>query len=162
MLKLPGNFVADECISAFNQLRSGPEGTRPKFIIYKISDDRKSIVVEETSTEKDWNFFRLKLWHAADKDGNPTPRYAVYNMEYEVGSEGKQTTAVFIDWNPCCAPLQMCLLYLNNRQKLTIPFDLKVSIEADCMEDLEWAIVVKEVSEELGMGNLPALLNCHA
>ncbi|KGO46971.1 Actin-binding, cofilin/tropomyosin type [Penicillium expansum] len=122
-----GISITEECISAFNQLRSGPEGTRPKFIIYKISDDYKSIVVEETSTEKDWDFFRGKLWDAADKDGNPVPRYAVYDMEYEVGSEGKQ-------------------------QKLAIPLDLKVSIDADCMEDLEWAFVVKEVSEELGMG----------
>ncbi|KAK4860726.1 hypothetical protein LT330_004457 [Penicillium expansum] len=122
-----GISITEECISAFNQLRSGPEGTRPKFIIYKISDDYKSIVVEETSTEKDWDFFRGKLWDAADKDGNPVPRYAVYDMEYEVESEGKQ-------------------------QKLAIPLDLKVSIDADCMEDLEWAFVVKEVSEELAMG----------
>lgn len=63
-----------------------------------------------------------------------------------------RTTAIFIEWSPCCAPLQVILLYLNNRQKLAIPLDLKVSIDADCMEDLEWAFVVKEVSEELGMG----------
>lgn len=51
--------------------------------------------------------------------------------------------------------LQMILLYLNNRQQLTIPFDLKISIDADCVMDLEWAVVVEQVSEdvrELGMG----------
>lgn len=82
--------VAEECISAFNQLRSGPEATRPKFIICKISDDKKSIVLEETSTEKDWDFFRMKLCEAADEDGDPAPRYAIYNMKYDIGSEGKQ------------------------------------------------------------------------
>jgi cofilin len=82
--------VADECISAFNQLRTGPESTRPKFIIYKISDDNKSIVVEETSTAKDYEFFRQKLSAAVDKDGNPAPRYAIYDMEYDLGSEGKR------------------------------------------------------------------------
>ncbi|EKV12484.1 hypothetical protein PDIG_44080 [Penicillium digitatum PHI26] len=130
--------VARECISAFNQLRSGSEATRPRFIIYKISDDYKSIVVEETSTEKDWDMFRLKLWHAADKDGNPAPRYAVYDMEYEVGSEGQ------------------------HGQNLTKIFDLKASIDADCMEDLEWAIVMKEVIEELGIGTSSVSLKHHA
>ncbi|KAJ5405433.1 hypothetical protein N7465_006717 [Penicillium sp. CMV-2018d] len=121
---------AKECISAFNELRSGPEATRPKFIIYKISDDKKSIVLEETSTEKDWDFFRMKLYEAADKNGDPAPRYAVYDMEYDVGSEGKQ-------------------------QQLTIPLDLKISIDADNVIDLEWAVVVEQVREivsELGMG----------
>lgn len=82
--------VAEECISAFNQLRSGPEATRPKFIICKISDDNKRIVLEETSTEKDWDFFRMKLCCAVDKDGDPAPRYVIYDMEYDLGSEGKQ------------------------------------------------------------------------
>ncbi|KAJ5850134.1 hypothetical protein N7455_009990 [Penicillium solitum] len=147
--------VAEECISAFNQLRSGPEATRPKFIICKISDDKKRIVLEETSTKKDWDFFRMKLYEAADEDGDPAPRYAIYDMEYDLGSEGKQTTTVLIEWSPSCAPLKMILLYLTNRQQLTIPFDLKVSIDADCVMDLEWAVVVEQVREdvsELGMG----------
>lgn len=49
----------------------------------------------------------------------------------------------------------MILLYLTNRQQLTIPFDLKVSIDADCVMDLEWPVVVEQVREdvsELGMG----------
>ncbi|QQK42663.1 Actin-binding, cofilin/tropomyosin type [Penicillium digitatum] len=159
----PSNIsVARECISAFNQLRSGSEATRPRFIIYKISDDYKSIVVEETSTEKDWDMFRLKLWHAADKDGNPAPRYAVYDMEYEVGSEGQQTNTIFVYWTPCCAPIQMCLLYHRSGQNLTKIFDLKASIDADCMEDLEWAIVMKEVIEELGIGTSSVSLKHHA
>lgn len=82
--------IADECISVFNQLRSGPEATRPKFIIYKISDDNKSIVVEETSTEKDYEVFCQKLWAAVDKDRNPAPRYAIYDMEYELAKGGKR------------------------------------------------------------------------
>ncbi|CAI7605580.1 unnamed protein product [Penicillium viridicatum] len=121
---------AKECITAFNELRSGPKATRPKFIIYKISDDKKSIVLEETSTKKDWDFFRMKLYEAADKDGEPAPRYAIYDMEYDVGSEGKQ-------------------------QQLTIPLDLKISIDADNVFDLEWGVVVEQVREivsEQGMG----------
>ena len=82
--------IADECMTAFNQLRSGPEATRPKYIIYKISDDNKSVVVEETSKVKDYELFLRNLSAAVDKDGNPAPRYAIYDIEYDLGSEGKR------------------------------------------------------------------------
>lgn len=32
----------------------------------------------------------MKLCEAADEDGDPAPRYAIYNMKYDIGSEGKQ------------------------------------------------------------------------
>ncbi|CAG7977520.1 unnamed protein product [Penicillium nalgiovense] len=117
-----GITIADECISAFNQLRTGPESTRPKFIIYKISDDNKSIVVEETSTAKDYEVFRQKLSASVDKDGNSAPRYAIYDMEYHPGSEGKRV------------------------QQFKRTLDLNVSVYADGLEELEWEAVLQEVS----------------
>jgi cofilin len=76
-------------MSEFNLMRSAPEATRPKFIIFKITDDNQRIVVEESSSEKTYNTFIAKLWYA----GNPyqsAPRYAVYDMEYELSHEGKR------------------------------------------------------------------------
>lgn len=32
----------------------------------------------------------MKLYEAGDEDGDPAPRYAIYNMEYDLGSEGRQ------------------------------------------------------------------------
>jgi cofilin len=46
--------------------------------------------VDETSTAKDYEVFRQKLSAAVDKDGSPAPRYAIYDMEYDLGSEGKR------------------------------------------------------------------------
>jgi cofilin len=46
--------------------------------------------VDETSTAKDYEVFRQKLSVAINKDGNPAPRYAIYDMEYDLGSEGKR------------------------------------------------------------------------
>lgn len=48
---------------------------------------------------------------------------------------------------------------------MTTPFDLKVSIDADCVMDLEWAVVVEQVREdvsELGTGKWSALLKYRA
>jgi cofilin len=83
-------FSAAECVSEFDRLRSGLKATRPKFTIYKVSDDNQSLEVEETSLENDYDAFRLKLSNAADKDGNPAPRYALYHMKHDLGIDGKQ------------------------------------------------------------------------
>jgi len=69
-------------------------GKSTKWIIYKISDDWKEIVVEESSTSNDYSTFREKLLNAKSKDrrGNEGMggRYAVYDMEYETAGEGKR------------------------------------------------------------------------
>lgn len=38
-----------------------------KYIIYKLSDDNKQIVVDEASADKDWENFREKLVNATTK-----------------------------------------------------------------------------------------------
>ena len=99
--------IADECITAVSKLRSGRGLTKPKFVIYKVSDDQKAVVVEESSTEQDYEVFRQKLVSSVDAKGDPAPRYAVYDLEYDLGDEGKR-----------CVPLQGCVLK-QRRSKTT-------------------------------------------
>jgi cofilin len=74
-------------VTAFNELKLGKS---MKWIIYKISDDWKEIVVEETSTEGDWSVFRDKLLNAKSKDRKGKEgiggRYAVFDVQYELES----------------------------------------------------------------------------
>jgi|SRR5690242_3392914 len=98
--------VAPECISAFNELKLGKD---TKWIIYKISDDWKEIVVEETSKEADWSVFREKLLNAKSKDRKGKEgiggRYAVFDVEYELeNGEGTRSKITFISWTPDDAP----------------------------------------------------------
>ena len=84
--------MTPDCITAFNELKLGKS---LKWIIYKISDNWKEIVVEETSKTADYEAFREKLVAAKScgKDGKEGigPRYAVYDMEYDApGGEGKR------------------------------------------------------------------------
>lgn len=64
----------------FNELKLGKS---LKWVIYKISDDKKSILVDETSSEDNYEAFREKLIAAG-------PRYAVYDIAYEVPGAGKR------------------------------------------------------------------------
>lgn len=63
---------------------------KTKFIIYKISDDKKRVVVEDVSDDADWEVFRTKLADAKDAAGNPAPRYATYDVQYEIPGEGQR------------------------------------------------------------------------
>lgn len=57
-----------------------------------MSDDYKEIVVEESSSDNNWENFQNKLLNAKSgfkgKEGKG-PRYAVYDFQYELpGGEG--------------------------------------------------------------------------
>jgi cofilin len=109
-----------------------------KWIIYKISDDWKEIVVEETSTESEWADFREKLLNAKSKDRKGKEgiggRYAVFDVQYELESgegtryvifsilveigrdlvtcevtnESCRNKITFISWCPDDAPQYVC------------------------------------------------------
>jgi hypothetical protein len=81
--------VNPDCVSAFNELKLGRGG--PKYIIFKISDDQKEIVVDEIGKEADYDSFREKLIAKKEKTGKDRPSYAIYDVEFELeGGEGKR------------------------------------------------------------------------
>lgn len=64
---------------------------KTKYIIYKIADNKKEVVIDEVGEDQDYEVFREKLCSAKDSMGRPAPRYAVYDVEYELGGgEGKR------------------------------------------------------------------------
>ncbi|KAI0555808.1 hypothetical protein F4679DRAFT_6174 [Xylaria curta] len=89
--------VSQDCISAFNDLKLAK---KYKYIIFKLSDDNREIVIEEASGDKDWENFREKLIKATSKTKSGAvckgPRYAVYDFEYSLASgEGSRLVTQF-------------------------------------------------------------------
>lgn len=81
--------VSPECVAKYNELKLGKS---IKYIIYRLSDDYKEIIVEDSSTDDNWEVFQEKLLNAKashkGKEGKG-PRYAVYDFQYELdGGEG--------------------------------------------------------------------------
>jgi len=137
--------VDDECINKFNEFRLSRGKT--KFIIYKITDDKKSVVVDEVSGDPDWEVFRSKLADAKDSLGNPAPRYAVYDVEYEIAGEGQRSKIIFISWVPQETPTRLSMLYASTREVLKNAVNVVQSIHADDKSDIEWKSVLAEVSK---------------
>lgn len=82
--------IQEECITAVREMLSRRDANKPCYVIYKISDDGQSVVVDETSSDKDYEVFLNKLASATDDKGKPAPRYAAYDVEYDLGDEGKR------------------------------------------------------------------------
>ncbi|KAI1912965.1 hypothetical protein LOZ53_001058 [Ophidiomyces ophidiicola] len=140
-----GVSINPDCITAFNELRLGRD--KPKYIIFKIADNRREIVVEESSKEQDYEIFRTKLEEAKDSKGNPAPRYAVYDVEFELeGGEGKRNKIVFISWVPNETATFWSMLYATSRQTLKNALNPHTSIHADDKSELEWKSVLSEAS----------------
>ncbi|KAM5456384.1 cofilin [Microsporum audouinii] len=76
--------IHPDCINAYEKLRLGKGAGRTKYIIFKISDNKKEVVVDETSTNDDYEAFREKLVSSKDSNGRPAPRYAAYDVEFQL------------------------------------------------------------------------------
>ncbi|KAK4940078.1 hypothetical protein LTR28_009224 [Elasticomyces elasticus] len=145
-----GVSVSPECIQAFNELKLGKS---TKWIIYKISDDWKEIVVEEKSTSPDYNAFREKLLAAKSKDRKGKEgmggRYAVFDVEYELeGGEGSRSKITFIAWCPDDAPTYPRMMYSSSKDALKRALNgLAAEIQANDPDDIEFENVKSRVSK---------------
>ncbi|KAH7211454.1 cofilin, actophorin [Fusarium oxysporum] len=141
-----GVQIHDECITAANELRSRRDANKPRYVIYKISDNGQSVVVDETSSDKNYEAFLNKLASATDDKGKPAPRYAAYDVEYDLGEEGKRISTAFISWVPAGTSIKSRMVYASTREQLNKALNLPVSIHADDLDDIEWHSVVRRVS----------------
>ncbi|KAF2012814.1 cofilin [Aaosphaeria arxii CBS 175.79] len=145
-----GVSVAPECISTFNELKLGKD---IKWIIYKISDDWKEIVVEESSNVADYNVFRDKLLNAKSKDRKGKEgiggRYAVYDVEYDLDSgEGKRSKITFIAWCPDDAPQYPRMMYSSSKEAIKRALNgLAADIQANDADDIEFDNIKSRVSK---------------
>lgn len=103
--------VSPECTQAFNELKLGKS---TKWIIYKLSDNQKEIVVEESGKDTDWSAFREKLLAAKSPDGKKGARYAIYDVGYEAeGGAGVRSKITFIAWSPDDAGIKVGRVVLH-------------------------------------------------
>jgi hypothetical protein len=144
--------VAQDCITAYNDLKLAKKF---KFIIYKLSDDYKEIVVEHTSTENDWEDFRSKLINAKAKNRagveGKGPRYAVYDFQYDLASgDGTRNKITFLAWSPDDAGVQPKMIYASSKEALKRSLTgIAVELQANDPDDIEYDSVLKIVSKGL-------------
>ncbi|KAM0243729.1 hypothetical protein ACHAPO_000586 [Fusarium lateritium] len=163
MTSASGVSIDQDCITAANALRFSKGPDKTKFIIFKITDDEQNVTVEEISSETEYEVFRQKLLSSVDKTGRPSPLYAVYDVDYDLGEDGKRqvqlhdavifsnewilrTKTIFISWVPQNSPIKLRMLYASTMEYLKKAVNIGVFIHADDQEDIEWEELVKTAS----------------
>jgi len=147
-----GASVSQECISSYNDLKLSK---KYKYIIYKLSDDYKEIVVEEASADKDWETFREKLINATSKNKagreGKGPRYAIYDFEYNLASgDGVRNKIVFIAWSPDDAGIQPKMIYASSKEALKRSLTgIATELQANDSDDIEYDTIIKTISKGL-------------
>jgi len=143
-----GVGVDEECMKVFNELKLGKN---LKWITFKINDDWKKIVVDETSTDPDYDVFREKLlgakstWNKKEGLGG---RYAVYDFEYSIKDEGTRNKIGFITYVPDEAPQRVRMLYSTSKIGLKNALSgIHADIAAHGSDDLEYDDIVKGLGQ---------------
>ncbi|VBB83807.1 Putative Cofilin [Podospora comata] len=143
-----GATVNEECITAYNDLKLNK---KYKYVIFKLSDDNKEIVVDSTSESgPEYDDFREKLINAKTKGAvGKGPRYAVYDFEYNLASgEGVRNKITFIAWSPDDAGIMAKMVYASSKEALkrALP-GIATEVQANDADDIEYDSLVKTVSK---------------
>jgi len=147
-----GASVHPDCITKFNELKLNK---KIKYIIYKLDDSYKEIVVEEASEDGDWDAFREKLISAQSKNkagkAGKGPRYAVYDFNYDLASgEGSRSKITFIAWSPDDAGIQPKMVYASSKDALKRALNgIATEFQANDEDDIEYQSVLAKVSKGL-------------
>jgi len=133
-----------DCVPTFDELKLGKG--KHKYIIFKLSDDKKSIEVEKTSQDGDYETF------IADLPENDC-RYAVYDFEYDLGSgEGKRSKICFFTWSPDTASVRPKMIYSSSKDGLRRALNgISTEIQGTDFSEVAYETVLEKVSK--GAGN---------
>ncbi|KAF9344673.1 cofilin [Mortierella sp. AD094] len=124
-----------ECVAAFQELKAG----KIKYVIYKISDDQKSIIVETKAKTATYDQFLTRL---------PTKecRWAVYDFDYKT-AEGARSKIVFYTWSPDDAVVKSKMLYAASKDTLRRPLTgIQAEIQGTSFDEVSYATVLEKIS----------------
>ncbi|KAF8923552.1 cofilin, partial [Dissophora ornata] len=124
-----------ECLTAFQELKLGK---KLRYIVYKLSDDHKSIVVEKQAVTATYAEF---LEHLPDDDC----RWAVYDFDYKI-ADGERNKIVFYTWAPDNAKIKAKMLYSSSKDALRRSLNgVGVEIQGTDSDEVDYETVLEKV-----------------
>ncbi|ORX52861.1 hypothetical protein DM01DRAFT_1323335 [Hesseltinella vesiculosa] len=132
-----GVAVNQECLEAFSSLKLGH---KYKYIIFKLSDDLKEIVVEKTVETGSYDDF------LGDLPENE-PRYAVYDFDYIKEGSGQRNKITFYSWIPDTAKVRQKMVYASSMDSLRRNFvGLAIEVQGTDASEVDYETVLEKAS----------------
>lgn len=122
------------CIDEFNSMKLKH---KYRYIIFKLSDDLKHIVIDKIGAKND-TFESFQQYLKQVKEAGDC-RYATYDVEYEVSGAIREKI-VFILWAPDESNPKKKMLYSSSQDALKKPLEglAGKSLQANDVSDLTW------------------------
>ncbi|KAI9499289.1 hypothetical protein BDB00DRAFT_227807 [Zychaea mexicana] len=132
-----GVAVNQECLDLYQEFKLRK---KYKYIVFKLSDDNKEIVVEKTAEDATYDQFLECL--PADE-----PRYAVYDFDYEKVGEGQRNKITFYAWIPDTSKIRQKMLYASSKDALRKNLvGLAIEIQGTDFSEVEYDTILEKAN----------------
>lgn len=144
-----GVGLGPDCVSTFEELKLKKTYS---YIIYKLSDDRKTIIVDKKKT--DTAVENKSPQSAYDDFVAALPeadcRYAVFDFNYEIdATEGKRNKIVFVTWSPDNAPIRSKMVYASSKDALRRSLNgVGAEIQGTDFSEVAYETVLEKVAKK--------------
>jgi len=137
-----GVQVDDECKMSFQEVKLGH---KYRFIVYKLTDDLRTIVVElKAEPSKTYEDF-VEVMKSAESAQEC--RYAVFDVEYATVDGQPRNKIVFFMWSPETAKIKQRMVYSSSKDALkkALGEGIGKEIQANDHGDLEFSNVMEVI-----------------
>ncbi|CAG8602617.1 13373_t:CDS:2, partial [Funneliformis caledonium] len=135
-----GVNVKDECLEAFQDLKLKK---KYKYLLYKLDDENKSIILEEAAEESTYDNFITVLTSKG-------PRYAVYDFDYEKPGEGQRNKIAFYSWTPDDSKIKEKMLYASSKEAIRRRLvGVAIEIQGTDLSEVSFEAVLEKASLKL-------------
>ncbi|KAJ5070728.1 cofilin/actin-depolymerizing factor [Anaeramoeba ignava] len=103
-----GVIAEDDCVTKFNEFKMGRD---IRYIIYRLSDNRKQIIVEKIG-DKDQTYDDFLACLPENKC-----RYAVFSLDFKLDDGSDRSKILFVVWAPEIAPTREKMIVATSKDK---------------------------------------------
>jgi len=133
-----GIAVADDVVDKYLQFKMKKEH---KFLTFRISDDKKQIIVEDFGGAYDGPYSQFEDYLKGIEDQNQgSCRYAVVYYHYETTTGQPRTKIVFVSYTSANAKTKERMIYSASKSPLKMKLegaDLEIQGDLDDVKDAE-------------------------
>jgi cofilin len=127
--------VNDECLAAFNQLKTK---SKYKYIVFQLNGDESEIVIEKSVESETWENFVTGL-------PKSDCRYIVFDFDYEPSEGGIRKKIIFIFWSPDAAKIRTKMIYASSEESLKSKLNVQTRIQANDFSDLDFDSILSRI-----------------
>lgn|ERR1712087_236375 len=137
---MSGIVAKEECMEFYNafKLQRSKKGTKSRFVIYRIIDDKEIDISVKGEWDATWDDFVDKL-EEKDAKGKKQGGYGIFDFDAETADGRTLAKLVFIAYTPDDSPVRNKMLYGSTREsfKGELGSGLAVVIQASSISDLD-------------------------